>query len=38
MTEKAAEFNRQTSANRWREFVRRDLIWAAAGVLMELGS
>lgn len=38
MTEKAAEFNRQTSANRWREFVRRDLVWAAAGVLMELGS
>lgn len=38
MTEKAAEFNRQTSALRRREFVRRDLVWAAAGALMELGS
>lgn len=38
MTEKAAEFNRQTSARRRREFVRRNLVWAAAGLLMELGS
>ena len=38
MTEKAAEFSRQTSAFRWREFVKKDLVWAAAGLLMELGS
>ncbi|MGN0670634.1 MAG: SpoIIE family protein phosphatase [Oscillospiraceae bacterium] len=38
MTEKAAEFSRQTSAHRWREFVKKDLVWAAAGLLMELGS
>ncbi len=38
MTEKVAEFSRQTSAHRWREFVKKDLVWAAAGLLMELGS
>ena len=38
MTEKAAEFSRQTSARRWREFVKKDLIWAAAGFLTEIGS
>ena len=38
MTEKAAEFSRQTSAHRRREFVKNDLVWAAVGLLMELGS
>lgn len=38
MNEKAAEFSRQTSAFNWREFVKKDLVWAAAGFLMELGS
>ena len=38
MTEKVAEFSRQTSARRWREFVKKDLIWAAAGFLTEIGS
>lgn len=38
MTEKVAEFSRQTSARRWRDFVKKDLVWAAAGFLTEIGS
>ena len=38
MTEKAAEFTRRTSAVRWREFIKNDLIWALGGLALELGA
>lgn len=38
MTEKLAEFKRQTSAFRWRNFLKEDVFWAVAGFALEAGA